>query len=293
MKITLIIIALSVSSGLMMVNQKTIDMSIQDPPRFTVMSYNIRFDTPDDGINAWPNRKEHVAEMMGDRYGADIIGVQEALKHQITELQKMLPHYSWVGVGRSDGWREGEFSPIFYNSDRFDLMATNTFWLSKTPHQPGSKSWDAAITRVATWAKFTDLKTGREFYVLNTHFDHIGEQARVESSGIIAEFVSNLREELPVIVTGDFNVPESSDAYSVLAESENLDDARYVSESGHEGPTASFSNWEELRPDESRIDYIFVSDGVRVLNHRILDDRYDGRFPSDHLPVLVELLLDD
>ncbi|NBC26193.1 MAG: endonuclease/exonuclease/phosphatase [Bacteroidetes bacterium] len=291
MKLPLILILFSVSSGLMMVNQTTNDMSIQDPQRLTVMSYNIRYDTPDDGINAWPNRKEYVAEMMGDRYGADIIGVQEALKHQIDELQAMLPGYSWVGVGRSDGWREGEFSPIFYNSDRLDLVATNTFWLSESPHQPGSKSWDAAITRVATWAKFADLETGREFYVLNTHFDHMGEQARVESSKIISEFVSNLWEALPVIVTGDFNVPESSDAYTILAESEGLDDARYESESGHEGPTASFSNWEELQPDESRIDYIFVSKGIRVLNHAMLDDRFDGRFPSDHLPVHAELLL--
>lgn len=291
MKLPLFLILISVSSGLIMVNQTTSDMSIQDPQRLTVMSYNIRYDTPDDGINAWPNRKEHVAEMMGDRYGADIIGVQEALKHQIRELRAMLPHYSWVGVGRSDGWDEGEFSPIFYNSDRLDLVATNTFWLSESPHQPGSTSWDAAITRVATWAKFADLETGGEFYVLNTHFDHVGEQARVESSKIISEFVSNLWEALPVIVTGDFNVPESSDAYTILAESEGLDDARYVSESGHEGPTASFSNWEELQPGESRIDYIFVSKGIRVLSHAMLDDRFDGRFPSDHLPVHAELLL--
>lgn len=265
--------------------------SNEDSDYITIMSYNIRLDTPDDGINAWPNRKDHVAEMMGEKYGADIMGLQEVLKHQIDDLQERLPDYSWIGVGRDDGKDSGEFSPVFYKTDRFDLVATNTFWLSEKPHQPGSKSWDAAITRVATWAKFTDLSTERDFYFINTHFDHIGEQARVESSKMIIEFVSDLEEDLPVIITGDFNVPETSEAYSVLVDSPNLNDARYVSETEHEGPTASFNDWEELRPDESRIDYIFVGNKVSVLNHRILDDQYEGRFPSDHLPVLSDVVL--
>ncbi len=258
---------------------------------FTVMSYNIRFDNPDDGINAWPHRSDQVADLIGEKYRPDIIGIQEALKHQIQDLQEQLPKYSWIGVGRDDGKDKGEFSPIFYNSDRFDLLATNTFWLSETAHYPGSISWDAEITRIVTWAKFTDLNTGQEFYFLNTHFDHIGEQARIESSKMIDEFVSDLEEGFPVVVTGDFNVTETTEAYSILADSPNLQDARYTSETGHDGPTASFNNWEELRSPESRIDYIFVSNNIRVLNHRILDDRYDGRFPSDHLPVISEIVL--
>ena len=259
----------------------------------TVMSYNIRFDNPDDGINAWPNRSDRVAEMMGEKYSAEIIGVQEALGHQIKDLQDRLPEYSWVGTGRDDGGVEGEFSPIFYKKDRFELRSANTFWLSERPHVPGSKSWDAAITRIATWAKFSDLNSGREFLVMNTHFDHVGVQARVESSKIIEEFVSNVEENLPVILTGDFNVPETSKAYSILADSKILNDAQYVSETDHEGPTATFSNWEEPRPPESRIDYIFVNEHVRVLHHRISDERYKGRFPSDHLPVIADLLFVD
>lgn len=269
----------------------TVDSSQESSESIIVMSYNIRYDNPDDGINAWPHRKDHVSEMMGIKYGSDIIGVQEALKHQIEDLQERLPEYSWVGIGRDDGRDKGEFSPIFYRTDRFELLATNTFWLSETSHQPGSISWDAAITRIVTWAKFTDLNTNVEFYLLNTHFDHVGEQARIESSKMITEFVSDFEEGIPIIVTGDFNVPESTEAYSVVADSPKLHDARYASETGHEGPTATFNNWEELRPPESRIDYIFISNDITVLNHRILDDRYDGRFPSDHLPVLTEVVL--
>lgn len=256
----------------------------------TVMSFNIRFDNPDDGINAWPNRKDHVADMIGNRYPSDIIGLQEALKHQIDELQDRLPGYSWIGVGRDDGKERGEFSPIFYRTGRFELIETDTFWLSETPDVPGSKSWDAAITRVVTWAKLKDLNSGQELLIYNTHFDHIGEQARLESAKIIRERILET-EELPLILTGDFNVSESSDVYSVLADTPGLQDARYASQSGHQGPTASFSDWEVLREPETRIDYIFVNDRVRVLNHQIADDQYDGRYPSDHLPVVAEVLI--
>jgi endonuclease/exonuclease/phosphatase family metal-dependent hydrolase len=257
----------------------------------TIMSYNIRYDNPGDGINAWANRKNHVADMMAGIYKADIIGVQEALRHQLDDLQDRMTTYSWVGVGRDDGRDRGEFSPIFYSTERFELVATNTFWLSETPHMPGSKSWDAAIARIATWAKFKDLATNGEFYVVNTHFDHIGETARLESAKMITAFVEDLEHNLPVVVTGDFNVPESSKVYSVLTDFPKLSDARYASNSGHKGPTASFSDWEILQPEESRIDYIFVSDDIKVESHLISDDKYNERFPSDHLPVVAKIEL--
>ncbi len=269
----------------------TDDEMIQQSDSITVMSYNIRFDNPDDGINAWPHRKDYVAEMMSEKYQADIVGIQEAQKNQIEDLQHRLPKYSWVGVGRDDGRSEGEFSPIFYKTNRFKLVATNTFWLSETPHLPGSKSWDTAITRVVTWAIFTDLNTEQNFYLVNTHFDHEGEKARIESAKMIVEFISEIDRNIPVVFTGDLNVTESSEAYSVLSEDPDLHDARYLSETGHDGPTASFNNWKELRPPESRLDYLFVRDGIRVLSHRIADDRYEDRFPSDHLPVVSKLRL--
>lgn len=264
-------------------------MENEDQSTMTVMSYNIRYNNPDDGVNAWPNRKDHVAEMMADVYAADIIGVQEALKGQIDDLQSHMPDYSWVGVGRHDGKDQGEYSPIFYKTNRYDLLATNTFWLSETPHRPGSKSWDAAITRVATWGRFKDLTSNLEFYVLNTHFDHRGELARVESARLVTEFIEDLEEGIPVVLTGDLNVTERSEAYSVLADSPALNDARYFSKEEHKGPTASFSDWETLQPDESRIDYIFVNNHVSVHTHQIADDRFEGRFPSDHLPVITNI----
>lgn len=259
----------------------------------TVMSYNIRLDTSADGINAWPYRKDAVAQMIGPKYDGDIIGLQEVLKRQLDDIQARLPDYAWVGVGRDDGRDRGEYSPIFYRTDRFRLLATNTFWLSETPELPGSRSWDAAITRVVTWAQFEDLSSGGQLMFFNTHFDHRGEQARVESSQLLLNRLVGIAGDTPFILTGDLNVQESEQAYKVLADSHLLDDARYVSETGHQGPTASFNDWETLRPAESRIDYIFVGSGIRVLNHRILNDRYDGRFPSDHLPVVSDIVVID
>lgn len=262
-----------------------------DPIQVTVMSYNIRMNTESDGINAWPHRKDHVAEMIGSKYLPGVAGLQEVLKGQLDDLQERLPEYAWVGQGRDDGKEAGEFSPIFYNTNKFEVIEDQTFWLSETPEVPGSISWDAAITRVVTSARLKDRDTGREFYFLNTHFDHRGEQARIESAKVMVDYISTLPEDIPIIVTGDFNVPETSEAYAVMMGAPNLFDARYASETEHQGPTATTNNWEEMRPPESRIDYIFIREGVRVLNHRILDDRYDERFPSDHLPVIADVEL--
>jgi endonuclease/exonuclease/phosphatase family metal-dependent hydrolase len=266
---------------------------VNEPVALRVMSYNIRYDTPADGINAWPYRAAHVADMMAGRHGSDIVGVQEALRHQIDDLAGLLPDFAWTGLGRDDGEDGGEFSPIFYRRHRFELLDEGTFWLSETPELPGSRSWDAAITRIVSWGRFRKLPAGREFYVFNTHFDHRGEVARMESARILGARIAELSEEMPVILTGDLNVTETSEAYRILAAVPGLADARYASDSGHEGPTASFNNWVELRGPESRIDYIFVRGPIRVLAHRILDDRYDGRFPSDHLPVLADIVMED
>lgn len=262
-----------------------------DEDSVAVMSYNIRFDNPNDGSSAWPYRKHAVADMIGRKYQVDIVGLQEVLVHQLHDLTNSLPYYNWVGAGRDDGHQKGEYSPILYRSDKFDLIATNTFWLSENPEMPGSKSWDTSITRVVTWAKFKDRSSEKEFYFFNTHFDHRGVQARIESAKLLVERISEISENLPVIVTGDFNVNEQSEVYAVMKEASFIHDARYVSESEHEGPTTSTNNWLEMRGPETRIDYIFVGDNVRVLNHKILDDQYNSRFPSDHLPVLSDIIM--
>jgi endonuclease/exonuclease/phosphatase family metal-dependent hydrolase len=268
----------------------------QEPVR--VMSYNIRYNNPDDGINAWPNRKDHVAEMIGSRYQVDLAGLQEALKGQIDDLATRLPEYAWIGVGREDGKEQGEFTPIFYRKDRFELLESGTFWLSESPEIPGSKSWDAAITRIVTWAKFADRKNGGILYHFNTHFDHMGQQARAESAKLLWQKTSTITGDVPTVVTGDFNTRESSLPYKIMTGKEpvgdatsDLKDARYVSASPHEGPTSTSTDWTKQGPPETKIDYIFVRNGIAVLKHQVLTDRFDDRYPSDHMPVLAELRL--
>lgn len=255
----------------------------------TVMSYNIRYNTPNDGINAWPNRKQQVGTMIGERFGADVAGLQEALKGQIEDLQGMLPGYDWVGVGRTDGHEKGEYSPIFFNSKRLELLATDTFWLSEEPYRPGSKSWDAAITRVATWARFKDKSSGKEFYFVNTHFDHRGEQARAESAKLLMKKVPQIAGEAPVVITGDFNARPDSEPYQIITGNKSFRDALHVSQKQPEGPRITFNNWKELAEEGKRIDYIFVNQKVQVLNHQISDHKFNDYFPSDHLPVVAEI----
>jgi endonuclease/exonuclease/phosphatase family metal-dependent hydrolase len=267
------------------------DSTLNGDEAIRVMSYNIRFDNPEDGINAWPNRSASVAHLIRSVYDPDLIGMQEALHHQIDELDERLSAYSWVGVGRTDGNLGGEFSPIFYKRDKFELLQTNTFWLSETPEIPGSKSWDAAITRIVSWAKFRDKESEKEFYLFNTHFDHIGVESRKESARLILYAMGDIAGNAPVVLTGDLNVTEESEVYDLFQSEDRIYDARYISESVHSGPTASFNNWRELTEPGSRIDYIFVSDGTRVLCHRLADDRYEDRFPSDHLPVISDVVL--
>lgn len=263
-----------------------------------VLSFNIRYDNPEDGPDAWPHRKEAVADMIRSR-AVDVAGLQEALKGQIDDLEALLPDYAWLGVGREDGMEQGEFAPIFYRRDRLDTLRWGTFWLSETPDIPGSRSWDAALERIATWAVLRDRQTSEAFLAVNTHFDHRGAEARTRSAELIVERLDELaiaqsgeqdEEEtgsLPVVLTGDFNVREGSAPYAVLADA--FSDALYASEQPHEGPMSTWNGFEAIVPG-GRIDYIFVGASVRVYAHRILPDKTaDGRFPSDHLPVLAEI----
>lgn len=254
-----------------------------------IMSFNLRLDLASDGPNAWPHRRDWVASLM--RFHApDAIGVQEALAHMLTDLDARLPGLARVGVGRADGREGGEFSAIFYRRDRLDLLESGTFWLSPTPEIAGSKGWDAAIERVATWARFQDRVTGCTHVHLNTHFDHIGEQARQESARLIRRRLVSIAGGQPVIVTGDLNADPQSVAYRVFTAdtidaSPPLRDAFEASRAGHYGPTSTWTAFKAIEPGR-RIDYVLVSEEIPVLTHGILPDSWDGRFPSDHLPVL-------
>lgn len=257
-----------------------------DDAALRVMTFNIRYNNPGDGEDAWPNRREMAASMIRF-HDADVAGLQEALKGQIDDLQELLPNYAWTGVGRADGEEAGEFSPIFFRVDRLELLRDDTFWLSETPAVPGSKSWDAAIERIATWAVFRDRVTDEEIFVLNTHFDHIGEEAREESAELIVARLDSLAGGRPVVVTGDFNTTPQTAPYVTLTGG-MLQDAMTVSQHPHHGPTSTWNGFEAIVPNR-RIDYIFVNQGFQVIEHGILADTWEDRFPSDHLPVLAEV----
>ena len=279
-----------------------------------VMTFNIRFANPKDGEHIWENRKEMVASMVRF-HGADLVGMQEVLKSQIDDLETMLPEYKWLGVGRDDGKDRGEFVPIFYRADRLELLEQSAFWLSETPEVPGSKSWDAAITRVTTVAKFKDKRTGREFHHFNTHFDHIGKEARRESARLLVNKVGELAASEDVVVTGDFNCLEEHSPYKILVgdagagdsgsgagieggEDDSpkgtsaLLDARYRSLQPHHGPATTWNGFKEPVPGMT-IDYIFTTANFKIHRHGTLTDRWDNKFPSDHYPVLVEMEFTD
>jgi len=262
-------------------------------PPLRVMTFNLRYDNPADGVNAWPNRKDWVASLVRF-HGADVVGVQEALAHMLTDLDARLPGFARVGVGRTDGRTKGEFSAILYRTDRLALLDSGTFWLSPTPLTVGSKGWDAAIERVATWARFRDRVTGCSHLHLNTHFDHIGEQARQESARLIRRRLATLANGLPIVMTGDLNADPTSASYRILSRDTiaealpPLADGFVVSRSGNYGPSSSWTAFKAIEPGR-RIDYILVSAPVTVLSHGILPDSWNGRFPSDHLPVLASV----
>ena len=264
---------------------------------FNVMTYNIRYATEQDSLNAWEYRKDRVVNLI-QFHDADIIGMQEALVSQIQYVAEQLPDYAWCGAGRDDGKEAGEFSPIFYNTKLFTFLEDNTFWLSPTPEVP-SKGWDAALNRVVTWAKFTYKPTGKDFYFFNTHFDHRGQIAREESAKLLVLKITEIVGSDPVILTGDFNSTPDSFPYTMITgttESEAvvpLQDAFDHSALPHHGALYTYSGFavNDSLTIGDRIDYIFVRSNISVLKHGTLTDFQNGTFPSDHLPVIAQIVL--
>lgn len=258
----------------------------------TTMSYNIKFDDPDDENTSWDDHRKQQISALIAFYEPDFLGTQEGLHHQLKYLDKNLDSYKWIGVGRDDGSNDGEFSALFYNNDKFELIedSEQTIWLSKTPEKP-SKNWDAALPRILTFGKFRNRSSDQKFWVFNTHFDHVGDTARVESARLILDTIKEKTGDVPVILTGDFNVTEEMQPYEILTSSDsNLSDTYYATEKLHVGPDFTYEGYEVMAgEDQRRIDYIFVNERLRTRKHAILSSFHDGRYPSDHLPVLTTL----
>ncbi|WP_342120217.1 endonuclease/exonuclease/phosphatase family protein [Pseudoduganella sp. OTU4001] len=256
----------------------------QQAATLNIATYNLRMNTERDGLNAWPHRKELVKSLV--RYhDFDVLATQEGLPDQIADLDGM-PEYAHVGVGRDDGKNAGEHSAIFYKRQRFKLLRNGDFWLSQTPDRP-SLGWDATCChRIASWAQLQDRHTSRKFYIFSVHFDHEGQVARRESAKLMLKKVKEIAGAEPVIVAGDFNsMPETEQIgtmKSVLA------DAFDISATPAYGPAGTFNAFRIDSPLDERIDYIFVSPHVKVLSYATLTDSRAGRFPSDHLPVLIK-----
>jgi len=258
----------------------------QDSLQLRVMSYNIRYKNTIDSINGWEYRRDNVAALV--RYhGADIVGMQEAKAEQIADLEKRLPEYGWYGVPRMEG-PSAEFTPIFYRKDRFRLVDSGTFWYSETPEVKESKSWDAYFPRIASWVKLVETSSGKELHFFSTHFDHRGEIARQQSALVLKRYVEKLAKGKPAIVTGDFNAVESSIAYKNLTEGGVLRDVLYLTKTPHYGPVNTSSGFfVSPRRIRARIDYVFVNDHVTVKQHATITDQQEGRYYSDHLPVIA------
>lgn len=252
-----------------------------------VATYNLRMNNPGDGVNAWPNRKEQVKALIRF-HGFDIFGTQEGFIGQLNDLAEM-NEYAFVGAGRDDGKQAGEHSAIIYRKDRFKLLDNGDFWLSETPEKPG-KGWDATCcNRICSWAKFKDLKTKKDFYFFSVHFDHQGVKARVESGKLMVKKITEIAGAAPVFCVGDLNsTPETEQIKSMKS---LLRDSYEVTEMAPYGPVGTFNSFNYNAPMKNRIDYVFVSDQIKVLKYGVLTDSYDQKFPSDHQPVVIEAVL--
>lgn len=247
----------------------------------TVLSYNIRYDNPNDGENQWKYRKERVANYIKE-IRPDIIGMQEVLDPQLVFLDLSLTEFSFVGVGREDGKTKGEYSPILYNSNRLTLLQTDTFWLSETP-KVISVGWDAALERICTYAQFKHKETGQKFWVFNTHFDHIGELARIQSAKLIHQKIKMLNtNNFPVIITGDFNLTPDTAPIKIF-QNAYVDVMQKTPTNANNYGT--FTGFDKLSNGEERIDYIFQKGLKTLKSTHIWLKTTSGGWASDHHPV--------
>jgi endonuclease/exonuclease/phosphatase family metal-dependent hydrolase len=258
------------------------------------MSFNIRYGTARDGDHAWHLRRAAVFAVIGT-FAADLLGTQETLAFQRDELLATFPEFTAVAVGRDDGREAGEMAALFYRRDRFELLGSGHLWLSETPDLPGSRGWDAALPRIASWAKLRDRSAPKAAAILflNTHFDHVGETARLESARLIRRALGTLGAGCRLVVTGDFNAAEASPPYAALfaddTEAPRLIDTHRAFLTTPTGSEGTFNHFDPRHSDGERIDWIGCSADWQVIAAGIDRSVVSGRAPSDHWPVTAIL----
>lgn len=264
-------------------NSKPIDLN--------VMSFNIRYDNPDDSLNNWQYRKDVAAKTIKNQ-NADIVGTQEVLVNQLNDLKSRLPEYNAIGVGREDGIEKGEYSAILYKKDRFKEIKSGYFWLSETPEVAGSKGWDGACERIATWAILEDISSKKQLFFINTHLDHVGKIARQEGVTLLLSRANALAKGLPIIMTGDFNATPESDVIKHVTDVNSPEHLIHSKDIAVEksGTDWTFHGFGKV-PMERRefIDYVFVSKGIKVAKHSVLPEKLDDIFISDHSVVVAQI----
>ena len=251
----------------------------------SVMTFNMRYDNPEDGQNNWRFRRERIAGVIKAQE-VDVLGTQELLSNQFDDLSGLLTGYQGVGVGRLDGAESGEYCAVFFRKDRFTLLVSGTFWLSETPEVVGSLGWDGACERIATWVVLRD-RDGRELFFIDTHLDHVGQVARDEGVSLLMKRIETLSGGRPVILTGDFNSEPGSSVVAHVQKDGVLRDAKAIA-AQRSGTDWSFSDFGQI-PEAERplLDYIFVSGDIEAVRYEVLPDTFDGGYVSDHAPVMA------
>ena len=291
MKLRLLAVLLTLMMPVMAVAQA--DGQHGSPKEIRVMSFNVRNSGAKDGLNDWQHRKGLFFSTI-EQFNPDLLGTQEVLANQYDAIVERMKGYTPVGVARDDGKRKGEWALIMFRNDRFERLDSGNFWLSKTPEVPGSKSWDAALTRICSWVRLKDRQTGREFIFGNTHYDHVGHVARENASKIIMKRLPELSKGNPVILTGDFNTTEDDPPYKTIMHPTEPQMAHFIDSyrevHPHRSPDEASFHGFRGKITGSRIDFIlhtpeFVATSAEIVHSK----SSEGRYPSDHFPVTAVL----
>jgi len=278
------------------------DKTAKEGLELRVMTFNIRYGTADDGEDRWENRRQMVIDVLRENQ-LDVVGLQEALDFQISQIRQGLPEFGQLGVARDDGKTKGEYCAILYRRDRFDINESGTFWFSDTPDVPGSSHWGNANVRICTWARFVEKRTGAAFYHYNLHLDHASQPSREKSAALLVKRIRDRKHPDPFIITGDFNAGENNPAITYLKgktaftdENKNksripvllVDTFRALYPDANE--VGTFNAFKGNRKGE-KIDFIFTLPDVQVLEAQIVHAERNGLYPSDHFPVTARIRL--